>query len=1137
MKRKRVLLSIMVISTLFVKSQTNSSFNPTLHQIVPPSPNASALGKFGEIPIGPSTGIPEISIPLYSYSGSYNDLNLSVSLNYHAGGIRVDEMSGNTGIGWVLNAGGVISRTMRGIYDEMSGIGFIHTGKLPADVYEGNAGASLDARAFNDMYAWEADSQNDIFSYSFNGRSGKFLLGKNNNLLILNQQKLRIEKTIAPIPGESAGYPMISEFVITDEKGYRYIFSDAEITHNNSMATAAAVYTSAWYITKIVSPAGKDSITFAYEGINYTYDVGKSVTNILNYPGSYSPSITNPNTTSVSNQTIKGKRVKTIIFPNSVSATFNYSTTERTEVNSGDYLLKKITITDGIHTRGYKLQHDYSLNRPTLKQVIPFATDNEVEDAGYAMEYDIPLPDRLSNSQDHWGFYNLNNNGGLIPGTVTTVGTGGNYGSYFYASGGNRDTHPVYGKAGSLKRITYPTGGFTEFEMEVNKAADPRLNGVVYAQQTYSRQGATMVYCSSSSTNSFTFLFEGDANSSTDFKIKIQSSTFSCSGNCKVVMEIRTPSNTLLDLRYFDPPNSSNPPEYQFSLSNLIPGTSYTIKTYTQNLSSYSAYMDFKWIEKRNQNPVTTYQTLLPDQLFVGGLRVKKIKDYDGIHTAPSLIREYEYVLKDNITSSGTLGFYPAYVHPVCYYWGEGGANEAYMGLCNSPNYLVFSSSTVYPLSYANGSPVAYKRVVEKSTGSGGNNGRRELYFRSFTETPVNISTPFPFTPPEYKEFWNGLLDSVLTFDANNQLVKKEISSYNYILDNFWQDSAKFESFRSVTIAPVKYQTPSTFDVPRFFLMNSFYPTAGRADLIKSTAYEYSNNSSLKNEITYVYDTENLYLKSKSTVSSKGKNLNEAYQYPKDMISTSQDPAGVYQQMVNSNIISPIITHTLTQNNIPVKVLKNNYYTPFTNLYMPKDIELKIGSGSIEKRVEFTAYNNRGAITSQQKTNDTRQSYLWGYNSHYPIASVVNAAATDIFHTSFEEGDGNSSNGDSKTGRKSKTGGYSKALSNLTPGQYILSYWQKSGGTWTFQKSIVTVTGSSYPIALSGQIDEVRFYPKAARMNTYTYEPLVGITSQCNENDEITSYEYDSFGRLQTVRDKDGRVIKTNDYQYHQPNN
>ncbi|HLZ88470.1 MAG TPA: hypothetical protein VKQ52_14540, partial [Puia sp.] len=55
------------------------------------SPNAAALGKYGELPVSYYTGIPNINIPLYEIkTGS---LDLPISLSYHAGGIKVEEIA------------------------------------------------------------------------------------------------------------------------------------------------------------------------------------------------------------------------------------------------------------------------------------------------------------------------------------------------------------------------------------------------------------------------------------------------------------------------------------------------------------------------------------------------------------------------------------------------------------------------------------------------------------------------------------------------------------------------------------------------------------------------------------------------------------------------------------------------------------------------------------------------------------------------------------------------------------------------------------------------------------------------------------------------------------------------------------
>src|SRR5699024_1058126 len=99
--------------------------------------------------------------------------------------------------------------------------------------------------------------------------------------------------------------------------------------------------------------------------------------------------------------------------------------------------------------------------------------------------------------------------------------------------------------------------------------------------------------------------------------------------------------------------------------------------------------------------------------------------------------------------------------------------------------------------------------------------------------------------------------------------------------------------------------------------------------------------------------------------------------------------------------------------------------------------------------------------------------------------------------------EGNSEKGDSKTGHKSRLGGYTKSLSGLGKGSYTLSYWKKSGNTWNIHRSSVNVSGGNYSINLTGQVDEVRFYPSAAQMITYTYDPLVGMTSQCGTGDRV----------------------------------
>jgi hypothetical protein len=72
--------------------------------------------------------------------------------------------------------------------------------------------------------------------------------------------------------------------------------------------------------------------------------------------------------------------------------------------------------------------------------------------------------------------------------------------------------------------------------------------------------------------------------------------------------------------------------------------------------------------------------------------------------------------------------------------------------------------------------------------------------------------------------------------------------------------------------------------------------------------------------------------------------------------------------------------------------------------------------------------------------------------------------------------------------------------------------------------SSIEVTGA--------QIDEVRLYPVNAEMTTFTYDPLIGMTGQCDANNRITHYAYDGFNRLAVVKDQERKILLKNDYSY-----
>ena len=53
-----------------------------------------------------------------------------------------------------------------------------------------------------------------------------------------------------------------------------------------------------------------------------------------------------------------------------------------------------------------------------------------------------------------------------------------------------------------------------------------------------------------------------------------------------------------------------------------------------------------------------------------------------------------------------------------------------------------------------------------------------------------------------------------------------------------------------------------------------------------------------------------------------------------------------------------------------------------------------------------------------------------------------------------------------------------------------------------------------------------------AMVTTYTYDPLVGMTSETGPDGRTIYYEYDSFGRLEYSRNHLGEIITKHQYHY-----
>jgi hypothetical protein len=217
--------------------------------------------------------------------------------------------------------------------------------------------------------------------------------------------------------------------------------------------------------------------------------------------------------------------------------------------------------------------------------------------------------------------------------------------------------------------------------------------------------------------------------------------------------------------------------------------------------------------------------------------------------------------------------------------------------------------------------------------------------------------------------------------------------------------------------------------------------------------------------------------------------------------------------------------------------------------------------------ITFDQYDPSNNLVQQTKIDDISKAYIWDYNRSYPICEVVNAAVSEIAYTSFEyDGSGSWNISSSQrnvhsyiTGKVSyDLGSGSIFRSGLDPAKtFIISYWTKNSAAFTIdgtmpgyplKGAVTTVNGETWTnyqhkvtgrntITLTGNgvIDELRLHPVNAQMTTYTYDPLVGMTTMSDTKDNVVHYEYDALSRLLHIRDHDKNILKKFQYSYQAP--
>jgi len=254
MKKYICSLSILLIAAIFVLPEI--AYGQATPKIVPTTPEAAALIKMTEYPVGMTTGIPDINIPLFEVKAG--DLTLPLTLQYQAGGFKINEQSTRVGLGWSLSTDLQVTRTINGL-DDFAFNGYINNSKVrtvPYPFY--STTTSFPSQNAYDIASGAIDGAPDKFSYKLLTKSGSFFFWQNNAGTY----------TFIPVPYDNVKITFLNDqFVITDTDGTVYYFAEKEATGENSSPTGGICMNcqvTAWKCTRIVSNLGNQEITFTY---------------------------------------------------------------------------------------------------------------------------------------------------------------------------------------------------------------------------------------------------------------------------------------------------------------------------------------------------------------------------------------------------------------------------------------------------------------------------------------------------------------------------------------------------------------------------------------------------------------------------------------------------------------------------------------------------------------------------------------------------------------------------------------------------------------------------------------------------------------------------------------------------------
>ena len=492
----------------------------------------------------------------------------------------------------------------------------------------------------------------------------------------------------------------------------------------------------------------------------------------------------------------------------------------------------------------------------------------------------------------------------------------------------------------------------------------------------------------------------------------------------------------------------------------------------------------------------------------VGGLRVNQIS-----HTLPSgenLYTTYQY-------SNGQI-YSPNY------------STLSVVTTTGSNPCTVYFSGSPYTTTDLNGTFIGYSTVQETNQ-NGGYTVNTYTNFSDFNDLSQisGSNTSMLLVPTTNLSYKRGLLKTQTVYNANGNKISFLQNTYNAQLSVTNASYGLRVILLPTDVGNGIWNTYGYYSTPQ---ENYFLTQTTR------TSYDQVNPANSITAMTnYTYDPmDHRLVQIMSVQDSKGQTYSNTVYRIADINSTAMpipmltnaDITSI-DNMMTANRLNVVI-HSVENRNNTINHAHNSYVTSGSNVFLTTQSSYTSDpvntTTTLVKQQSYTYDANANMISSALLGGKPTSSYYpQDYAFSIPDAQVENASPGEFFYDGFEQ-DGNFFTA-AHTGVVCNTGSYTVPFTMPNSRSYLIQWWSYNGSAWVFNQQPYT-----NGFTLSGQIDDVRVFPKDALMTSYSYTPGVGKTGEIDPSGQTMTYQYDGLNRLLTVRDQDNNILKEYSYQY-----